>query len=96
MNNPEHCRPGSKCRNPNLPPPELENDEELDGEGILSDLFRPGLKKVNRFVGKQILRGISYPYRQKYGKGVMSDDPPYSSQSSTLKRKAELLRSVNQ
>lgn len=90
MNNPERCRPGSKCRNPNLPPP------ELDGEGILSDLFRPGLKKVNRFVGKQILRGITYPYRQKYGKGVMSDDPPYSSQSSTLKRKAELLRSVNQ
>lgn len=88
MNNPERCRPGSKCRNP-IPPP------ELDGEGILSDLFRPGLKKVNRFVGKQILRGITYPYRQKYGKGVMSDDP-YVRKSEALKKNARLSKIINE
>lgn len=94
MNNPERCRPGSKCRNPNLPPPELD-EEGQDGEGILSDLFRPGLKKVNRFVGKQILRGITYPYRQKYGKGVMSDDP-YVRKSEALKKNARLSKIINE
>lgn len=88
MNNPERCRPGSKCRNPKL-------DNEQDGEGILSDLFRPGLKKVNRFVGKQILRGITYPYRQKYGKGVMSDDP-YVRKSEALKKNARLSKIINE
>jgi len=89
MNNPERCRPGSKCRNPNLPPP------ELDGEGILSDIIRPGIRKANRFVGKQILRGITYPIRQKYGKGVMSDDP-YVRKSEALKKNARLSKIINE
>lgn len=88
MSNMEHCRPGSRCRNPNLPPPELE------GEGILSDIG----KKVNRFLGKQILRGVTYPYRQKYGRGLDNEqqEDDYARKSSTLKKNARLSKIINE